>query len=258
MSYYVYLLLDPFNYYLPFYVGKGSGQRAYKHISETRVKNENKRKAKRIDEILKRGGQPKILFWEKNINNENDAYHLEAELITRFGRIGIDSEGILTNICEDVRPPIGKRIWTDEERNAFSQNQMGNKNPNFGKKLSKEAKELRSKFNKENNIKPPTRSGPMPAETKEKISKANKGKKKPEGFGEKVAENNRKRQVSEETKQKMRAAHARRKELNIPSKPRRKYTDEQRKAISERVKQQWEKPSRRVKQHLAFQNKKLD
>ena len=96
----------------------------------------------------------------------------------------------------------------------------------------------------------------MKQETKDKISAANKGKKKPDGFGEMVAERNRKRIVSDDTRKKMRAAHARRKDMGLSPKPRRKLTDEEKTAISARVKKQWERQDRRNKQSMAFENRK--
>jgi len=94
--------------------------------------------------------------------------------------------------------------------------------------------------------------------TKDKISKANSGKKKPSGFGAIVAENNRKRTVSDETRAKMREAHLLRKQQGIEPKPRRKLTEDEKNKISERVKEQWKKPSRRIKQQIAFENRKID
>lgn len=126
------------------------------------------------------------------------------------------------------------------------------------RELTDEQKELLRIRNILNGNTPPVRYGPMEQATKDKISIANKGKKKPEGFGETVARNNRGRVVSDETRQKMRDSHARRKAEGKTPKPRRKLTDDEKKAISERTKLQWKSLDRRLKHSLAFENKRDD
>ena len=104
--YYVYELIDPRNNQ-PFYVGKGKGRRAKTHlweIPETRdVYKENK-----IAAIRKEGLEPEIKYVVKNIADEKLAYDIETSIIKQYGRKGYDKNGILTNICEDARPPNHK------------------------------------------------------------------------------------------------------------------------------------------------------
>jgi hypothetical protein len=79
-------------------------------------------------------------------------------------------------------------------RKIQSKNSSGKNNPRYGVKLSEETKDKISKSNK----------GRISSKiTRKKISEANKGKKKPEGFGEKIAEINRTRYFSKETRQKI-------------------------------------------------------
>lgn len=104
--YYVYELIDPRNNQ-PFYVGKGKGQRAKTHlwqIPETR----NQYKENKIESIRREGLEPEIRYVVENIQDSDLAYEIECLLIKKYGRKGYDKDGILTNICENARPPNHK------------------------------------------------------------------------------------------------------------------------------------------------------
>ena len=171
--YYVYELIDP-RVNLPFYVGKGKGNRVYFHLSEqSRAKSDNFKKFDKIKKIRKEGYEPQIKIVEY-FENENDAYDYEEELIKKYGKRDIDEGGILTNICESLRPPklkgrtyqeiygdkweeqIQKRLDTKKERGNMgftgkshteeskkktSLKVSGKNNPNYGKKHSKKTLE---------------------------------------------------------------------------------------------------------------------
>lgn len=94
--FYVYFLTFPNG--IPFYVGKGSGFRAWDHLAEFVSKNTtNKLKHDFIQHCLDETGDLPIIFlYEKGLT-ESDALTLEKQLIDEYGRIGIDSNGILTN-----------------------------------------------------------------------------------------------------------------------------------------------------------------
>lgn len=101
---YVYLFLDPTNDYLPFYVGKGTGKRWKHHLSGAGGKNKDRQDV--IDAIRAAGEQPAVMFWDDGLTDE-EAFHLERDLILRFGRKLYDEGGILTNMCIDNLPVFG-------------------------------------------------------------------------------------------------------------------------------------------------------
>lgn len=97
-KYYVYQLLDP-RTNEPFYIGKGCGDRMYRHVwcigSESKKKRTNPIKNKYIRQLLEQNLQPgyKVDYF----STEEQAYQHEAELILKLGRIK-DKTGILTNM----------------------------------------------------------------------------------------------------------------------------------------------------------------
>jgi len=131
-SFYVYIYIDP-RTNLPFYIGKGSGKRAYTHLRETKETTENYLKWCKIQSLINHGISPivKIIF---ESYDENECYELEAKMISELGRIGFDANGILTNRCIDNRPPTysAKLPRSAEYKKNMSLAKMGDKNPRFG------------------------------------------------------------------------------------------------------------------------------
>jgi hypothetical protein len=81
VTFYVYELIDPRNNQ-PFYIGKGSGNRAYYHLS-LNAKHLNIYKENLINKIRENNLEP-IVNIIKYFENESDAYSLETELIKKY------------------------------------------------------------------------------------------------------------------------------------------------------------------------------
>jgi len=97
--YYVYKYIDPRNDEI-FYIGKGKGNRLTEHLRATISgwnisRSNNRRKTKRIEDILSSGLEPSI---EKIVEDlsEIEAFDLEAEIIDYYKII--EDGGILLNI----------------------------------------------------------------------------------------------------------------------------------------------------------------
>jgi LEM3-like protein/NUMOD3 motif-containing protein len=222
--FYVYLLLDPLNDYLPFYIGKGKNKRARTHLYETKENTENLRKWHKIQKIREAGFEPVIQYWSTNME-ENAAYDLEKDLIERFGRAKINENGILTNICKDLRPPTRK--------------QSGELNHRFGKHWTEQDKDKQRAIALANGNRPPSNKGSKHNEaTKSKMSAASKGKPKSPEHRRKLSEAAKKitrGRPSAATIEKIRQS-------NVGIK-KRSRTPEEREINSERARQMWENMS---------------
>lgn len=90
LGYYVYMYSDP-KTKKPFYVGKGTGNRAFSHLNFYDDTEDSSEKLKKIAEIRKRGQEPIIEIISYGLDEET-AYIVEAAVIDL---IGVDN---LTNI----------------------------------------------------------------------------------------------------------------------------------------------------------------
>jgi len=89
--FYVYAIKDPRSKQpKPFYIGKGTGSRAYDHL----VSPDTTKKYKKIKDILEIGKKPIIDILVDDLT-EAQALKIEAELIAAFGTN--ETGGILTN-----------------------------------------------------------------------------------------------------------------------------------------------------------------
>lgn len=111
--YYVYSYTNPLTNEI-FYIGKGKNGRLYNHLEETKENTENYFKWCIIESLRRKNIQPLI---EKIIENltEDEAYKLETEFIIKYGRKGIDENGILTNRCLDRYPPRWETYPMEEQ-----------------------------------------------------------------------------------------------------------------------------------------------
>jgi hypothetical protein len=104
-KFYVYQLIDPRSN-APFYVGKGTGRRAYKHLYETYDNTTNRHRLKIINDIRKDGQEPIIDIIISDIP-EHEALNIEYNTITHYGKI-CNGSGCLTNIADGgAQPPKG-------------------------------------------------------------------------------------------------------------------------------------------------------
>jgi hypothetical protein len=172
MNYYVYMYIDPRDN-LPFYVGKGKDNRLKKHLSETFENTENRRKYAYIQGLRNKGIEPIIKKIKENLSQE-DAYEFEEDLIRHYGRKDLDTNGILTNICIDNRPPVI----------------TGEKHHQFGKAIiTYHTEETKKKISDAHKGRPSMKKGTTCSEeTKERMSNAQKGRIISEEAKEKLRE----------------------------------------------------------------------
>jgi hypothetical protein len=103
---YVYIYFDP-RTGKPFYVGKGSGDRLYYHLYETKENTINGRKYNKIQKIIRETGQIPIIIVYAHGLSDDDAYALETQLIQSIGTVDMEgsAQGPLLNFLTDGRPP---------------------------------------------------------------------------------------------------------------------------------------------------------
>lgn len=102
----------------PFYVGKGTGSRAYDHL----VTPDRTRKYARIKEILDSGARPLIDILVGDLT-EGQALRLEAELIAAFGTE--DTCGLLANAVVPAGIGGKKRKHVVVPQGAVERAQLG-------------------------------------------------------------------------------------------------------------------------------------
>ena len=91
--YYAYALINP-ETLKPFYIGKGSTDRAESHYKLVNINRETNKAKKEL--MLRLNGQPPIIV-KSELMDEEDAFEIEMLLIAEYGRQS-NGSGILTNI----------------------------------------------------------------------------------------------------------------------------------------------------------------
>jgi hypothetical protein len=198
MTYYVYELVDPRNDSV-FYVGKGSGDRAYRHERNVRHNNQRQKKSNpklfnKISSIVHTGSSVVVRIVE-HFNTEDEAYEKEAELVAQYGLSNLTNlvHGGRGGMSGEVHPFFGRKrpehsaklkgrqmsqdtkdriseAWTAERKAQHSQSMAGDRNPFAGKKHSESTKARISK----------ALSGrKLPETTRKKISDRMKGEGHP-------------------------------------------------------------------------------
>lgn len=165
MKYYTYILSNSLDG-LPFYVGKGSGSRMYKHLNEAKNPSTNKRSVhSKILSILKKGGS--VLYQRTFHSTEELAFDEEKRLISLLGRKDLGT-GTLCNLTDGGEGSTNQSVDSIQKR----------ANSNRGSKRSEQSKKYMSLVQKtlaENNrLKYGKACSP---ETSELMSKSRKGKK---------------------------------------------------------------------------------
>jgi NUMOD3 motif len=148
-NFYTYIYLNPLKsgnytykgfvtfFYEPFYVGKGFGNRIYKHLKETEEGTDNLHKYRTIQKIRRSGKEPIVIKITENLD-EKCAHCFEKFLIKLIGRDDLDLGPLLNltdggegsvNMSEEVKKRIGKiqrgRVHTKEHKQKNRESQLG-------------------------------------------------------------------------------------------------------------------------------------
>ena len=165
-----------------FYVGKGNGNRCYRHTQIALGKSKNREKNpklyNKISSILKSGGFINVEIIYEN-ESEKLCFDREVEIIKSIGlqnlcNITEGGEGTSGySLSEETRKKMSKakkgRVFSDEHRLKLSESAKGRRGAWAGKKLS-EAHKLKMSLSHKNKI--------FSAEHRKNLSIALKGKQK--------------------------------------------------------------------------------
>lgn len=180
-NFYVYCYKHPTTL-LPFYIGKGSRDRATFHLRLISCNlHKNKYFSNTVKKLKSEGLEPIVEIIENNLQ-EADAYALEAKLVEQYGRKLYDENGILCNLTKGgiglngykhsneakAKIKASKQNLSDETLKNMSNAQLGKKHSQQTKDKMSDAKRgvPKSETHKEH------LKGPKIIKDKEAFSKA--------------------------------------------------------------------------------------
>jgi len=128
---------------LPFYVGKGCGERDTKHLRSARCASESKSfNIRTILKLLRNNQEPVITRIVENVDEEL-ALFIEEEFITKYGRRDLGT-GVLTNLTNGGDGVSGF-VRSEESKAKHSKSTTGTNHHFYGKKMKVETKAKISK-----------------------------------------------------------------------------------------------------------------
>lgn len=129
---YVYQLIDSRNGE-PFYVGKGTGDRLFKHTTHAHTKTSNPIKSNKIDSIICEGGE--VQYIVEYCPTDDDAYDLERSTNEQLGRVDLGT-GPLTNCSNGGRGGNRGFVFTPEQKSKLKNRKRGSKTPDGLRRIS--------------------------------------------------------------------------------------------------------------------------
>jgi hypothetical protein len=171
MNSYVYTLVDPRSS-LPFYVGKGSGERCNAHIVEAKYYVKRKSlKLNKIRKLMRLGMEPIVVKVEENVSDKQ-ALDLECLLIAEMRDLGF----ALTNMTDGGDGAQGYK-HTEDHKQKMSELQKGRV---FSEETKQRMRKPKSEQGRKNIAEARLSTDYRPSEeTKKKISEAIKGRPSP-------------------------------------------------------------------------------
>jgi hypothetical protein len=171
MNSYVYTLVDPRNN-LPFYVGKGSGERCNAHVVEAKYYVKRKSlKLNKIRKLMRFGMDPIVVKVEENVSDKQ-ALDLECLLIAEMRDLGF----ALTNMTDGGDGAQGYK-HTEDHKQKMSELQKGRV---FSEETKQRMRKPKSEQGRKNIAEARLSTDYRPSEeTKKKISEAIKGRPSP-------------------------------------------------------------------------------